>query len=276
MRSPGQAAAISRLGLGCSRMGSFNNRTPLREQRRTIEAALELGITVFDTADIYGQGDSERLLGQALHGQRDRAFVTTKFGKRFSAKMRMLRPLKPLIRSLLAGRRSESITARRQENIGADFRPARFKDALDASLRRLGFDSVDGILLHNPPAETVLTPELADVMNELVRSGRARCFGVSCDDLAALKAALTLPGLGLLQLPLDLIDSAKSEGLLVDSRARGVRIFAREVIRLQPWLAPPIAVRTTSERSEIDCVLVGASHPERLQQLVAALAPSTC
>src|ERR1700730_5297768 len=93
------AEPLSVLGLGCSRIGSFSNPTPLEQIQRTLERALDLGITVFDTADVYGQGDSERVLGRFLKSRRDRAFVISKVGKTISAKMRMMRPFKPFLRA---------------------------------------------------------------------------------------------------------------------------------------------------------------------------------
>ncbi len=101
-------APVSRLGLGCSQVGSFGNPASLAQSRALIRQALDLGVNHFDTADIYGQGDSERAIGQAIQGRRGEAFVVTKFGKRFSAKMRLLRPLKPLIKPLLRTRGAPS------------------------------------------------------------------------------------------------------------------------------------------------------------------------
>jgi aryl-alcohol dehydrogenase-like predicted oxidoreductase len=80
---------ISRIGFGCGRIGSLGNPASPAQSQRLIELALDLGITLFDTANIYGQGDSERILGRALRGKRDRAFVVTKVGQHFSAKMRL-------------------------------------------------------------------------------------------------------------------------------------------------------------------------------------------
>ena len=150
---PDAIKPLSAVGLGCSRVGSFNNPAPLPEIRATLKAALDLGITVFDTADVYGQGDSEREIGRALRGRRDEAFVVTKLGKVFSAKMRALRIVKPLVKAVLPPRVArQSISARRDGAIAQDFAPSRFAAAVDGSLRRLGFDYLDGLLLHSPPA----------------------------------------------------------------------------------------------------------------------------
>ena len=98
------AAPVSRIGLGCSRIGSFNNPQPLAQSRALVSHALDIGVTVIDTSNIYGQGDSEIQIGLAVQGRRDKAFIVTKTGRGFSPKMRMLRHFKPLLRPLLAAR----------------------------------------------------------------------------------------------------------------------------------------------------------------------------
>ena len=80
--------ASSMLGMGCSRLGSFLSKGNHREAVATISVAVERGITYFDTSDIYGQGDSERLLGAALSDKRDRVLIATKAGRRFSNRWR--------------------------------------------------------------------------------------------------------------------------------------------------------------------------------------------
>lgn len=269
-RSAGPAARdLSVLGLGCSRVGSFSNTTAPAVVRRTLEAALAAGVTVFDTADIYGQGDSEREIGRLLKGRRDRGFVVTKAGKRFSAKMRALAPFKPVLRPLLAARGgSAGVAARRDDNMAEDFSPAHLVRAVDRSLARLRFERLDGLLLHSPPAAALADPAVGEALQGLVREGKVERFGVSCDDRAALDAALRLPGASLLQLPLDLLDEAAAAGL--DLRGRGMTVFAREVIRLRPDLLPPQAVAAAVARPDVDVALAGASTPAHFLELAAA------
>jgi aryl-alcohol dehydrogenase-like predicted oxidoreductase len=147
----GAPVALSKLGLGCSKVGSFNNPAPMSQIRGVMERALDLGVTVFDTADIYGQGDSEREIGRAIRGRREQAFVVTKFGKLFSAKMRLVAPFKPVLKPLVqAVKAGAQVAAQRDGAMAEDFSPGRYAAALDASLRRLGLDHVDGVLMHSP------------------------------------------------------------------------------------------------------------------------------
>src|SRR6478735_10574710 len=116
------APAFPPLGLGCAKMGSFNNPSTLADSVALIQLALDLGVTLLDTANIYGQGDSERAIGRALRGQRHRVQVVTKAGNAFSAKMRLMRPLKPLIRAVLARRQmGAAVTAQRSGAMRTDW-----------------------------------------------------------------------------------------------------------------------------------------------------------
>ena len=279
--SAGDRTGLSLLGLGCSRIGSFNNPQSLAEARLLIQRALEIGVTVLDTSNIYGQGDSEAQIGRALDGQRDRAFVVTKTGKAFSAKMRVLRPFKPVLRPLLAMRRQDPrdgrqasasiITARREGQMRQDWRPQAFAPSLHSSLRRLRTDRVDGFLLHSPPAEVVAQPQVQEALAELKQAGKVRHFGVSCDDASCLEAALDMAGLTLVQLPWDLIatiDDQQSATI----RERQIIVLAREVIRLQPQCSPLEAVARAARHELVDTVLVGTSSRHHLELLAQATA----
>ncbi len=260
---------LSRLGLGCSRVGSFNNPQSLRQSAALIRAALDLGVTVLDTSNIYGQGDSERTIGRAVKGRRDAAFIVSKVGRGFSGKMRMLAWAKPLVRPLLARRGQgggAAVTARRQESLRYDWRPETFAGALDASLRRIGTDRLDGYLLHSPPAAVAGDAAVGAALARLRQAGKVRHYGVSCDDLPTLAAALTMEGLTMLQLPWDVIAAAGD--LAAEIRRRGIIVLAREIIKLQPALAPAEAVARSVADPIVGCTLVGTTRIANLRALV--------
>lgn len=269
----GGSTPLSVLALGCSRIGSFSNPTPMTEVRKTLRRALELGVTVFDTADVYGQGDSERELGKLLKGRRDQGFVVTKLGLTFSTKMKVLRLLKPILKPIIMARGGgEAVAGQRSDNMSRNFDPATFADRLDASLGRLGFTYVDALLLHSPPASVAGDPAVGAALAALKAAGKVRHFGVSCDDHACLVAALTMPGLTLLQLPLDVIDEIQTSPVGEDIARRGIGVLAREVIRFQPGVAPPTAVANALGRAHVTSVIVGTSKTAHLEQAVAAVA----
>jgi len=259
---------LSRIGLGASRMGSFNNPQPLHESIRLVRGALDLGVTTIDTSNIYGQGDSERAIGAALAGgARLGAFVITKGGRLFSAKARLLAWLKPVIRPMLAARaQGGAVSSRRAEVLGADWSPAALTRSLEGSLRRLRTDAVDGFILHSPPADVAADPAIGEVLATLKAAGKARHVGLSCDDQATLEAGFAIAALTILELPVDLLAAA---ALHADEiRRRGIIVIAREVIRMRPDLTPAEAVRDCLGDQQIGSALVGTTRLAHLAQLV--------
>ena len=269
---------ISRLGLGCSRIGSFNNPLPDRDALRLVQSALDMGVRVLDTSNVYGQGDSERVIGRALKGRRDDAFVVTKCGMSFSPRMYLLLPLKPLLRPLLrpllarrsggGGAASGVATAQRTAALRRSFAPAALTASLEGSLRRLGLEDVDALLLHSPDAAALADPAIAATLARLKQAGRVRHFGVSCDDADSLHAALAMPGLTMLQLPWPLVADGQANALA----ERGLVVQVREVIRLQPALAPEVAVARALSTAGVGTVLVGTHSQAHLSALAAAAA----
>ncbi|HKP09499.1 MAG TPA: aldo/keto reductase [Gaiella sp.] len=147
---------VSRVGLGCN---NFGRRLDRERTRQVVEAALDAGITFFDTAESYGDGDSERFLGAALAGRRADVVVATKFG-----------------------------WAPGDLHGGS---PERVRLAIDASLDRLGTDVVDLYYYHRPDGVTPLAETLG-AMQELVDAGKVRRLGLSNVDVGLLRDARTI------------------------------------------------------------------------------------
>ncbi len=134
---------VSRVGLGCN---NFGGRIGLEETRAVVDAALDVGVTFFDTAEIYGSGGgSERLLGEILAGRRERVVLATKFGW--------------------------------GQELG-DGAAASVRKAIDGSLERLRTEHVDLYYLHKPDPATPIAETLA-ALDELVRAGKVRAIGCS-------------------------------------------------------------------------------------------------
>jgi pyridoxine 4-dehydrogenase len=267
--SPG--AVWPRLGLGCSRIGSFNNPYSVSDSIALIRRAFELGITLFDTANIYGQGDSERAIGRALRGHRDEAMIVTKAGTAFSARMALMRPLKPLLRPLMNARRRAFVSAARQSALRQDWRPRALIAALDASLGRLKTDRVDAFLLHSPPPAVIAAEETASVLERVLSSGRALRVGISCDSLVALDAALVLPAIAVLELPWQMVAALDGDPRVAEMQRRKLAVLAREVIVGQPSLRPPEAIARATTCPLVTTTLVGTSSPAHLTEAVEAL-----
>jgi aryl-alcohol dehydrogenase-like predicted oxidoreductase len=151
---------VSALGLGCLGMSQSYGPADERESLATIDRALELGVTLLDTAEAYGPFKNEELLGRALKGRRDRVAIATKFGWRFEN-----------------GRA-----------VGTDSRPEHVKEVAEASLRRLGTDYIDLFYQHRvDPAVPI--EDTVGAMADLVREGKVRYLGLSEAGEANIRAA---------------------------------------------------------------------------------------
>jgi len=262
---------ISPVGLGCSRIGSFSNSLSHSELQRLLGAAFDAGVTVFDTSDVYGQGDSEREIGRFMTGpRRDQAIVVTKGGKLFSNKMRLLRPFKPLLKPLLSRRGRKAVTEKRSDEISEDFSPAHIARSVDGSLSRLRTDRLDGFLLHSPKS-MALQPELWEMLRRLRDSGKIDRYGVSCDTRDVLEASLRNPEVALLELPFDVLASIEGTSIAEEIVKRNIFVLAREVLRFQPGVAPGKAVAKAASMPCVSSVIVGTTNVDHLRETISSV-----
>src|SRR5437868_7838564 len=150
MRTLGQGLQVSDQGLGCMGMSAWYGPTDEQESIATIHRALELGVVFLDTADVYGLGKNEELVGRAIAGRRDEFVLATKFGNRWHED----------------GTRT------------IDGSPDYVRTAIDASLKRLGVDHVDLYYQHRVDANTPIE-ETVGAMAELVAAGKVKHLGLS-------------------------------------------------------------------------------------------------
>ena len=147
---------VSVVGLGTN---NFGRRCDYEQTLGVIDAALDAGVTLFDTADIYGQGMSEEYIGRALEGRRDRVLIATKFGK--------------------------PMDERPEERRG---NPDYIQWAVESSLRRLRTDVIDLYQLHEPDPVTPIEETLG-ALNDLVHEGKVRWIGASNFSSEQIEAA---------------------------------------------------------------------------------------
>ena len=194
-----QGLQVSEISLGCMGMSEFYGPADEAEALAAIDRALELGVTMLDTADIYGYGDNERLVGRALRGRRDRVVVATKFGIR---------------------RRKDDPGYR-----GISGRPEYVREACEASLARLGLDCIDLYYVHRVDAQVPIE-DTVGAMAELVRAGKLRWLGLSEPSPATLRRAHAVHPISAVQTEYSLWSRDPERALLPALRELGVGFVA--------------------------------------------------
>ncbi len=199
---------VSEIGFGGLAIGGVRWGDVRDEQSlAALQRAFGLGVNFFDTADIYGRGHSEELIGQALDEVRDHVLIATKAGQDFS----------------------------RGPYARPNFAPEYIRSALEASLKRLRTDYVDVYLLHNPPQKLTKDDAVWEALADLKREGKIRFFGVSAktvnDGLAYLKADRAgEPGRfgDVLQAPYNMLDQvAALKGLFIAAHRQDWGVVSR-------------------------------------------------
>src|SRR3954470_3343261 len=187
------------LGLGCMGMSEFYGPGDDAESVATIHRALELGVTLLDTADIYGPHTNEELVGRAVADRRDQVILATKFGIVRS-------PDDPADRSI-------------------DGSPAYVKQACDASLRRLGTDHIDLYYQHRVDPDTPIE-ETVGAMAELVQAGKVRYLGLSEAKPDTIRRAHSVHPISALQTEYSLWTREPEEEILPTTRELGIGFVA--------------------------------------------------
>jgi aryl-alcohol dehydrogenase-like predicted oxidoreductase len=184
----------SALGLGCMGMSEFYGPTDEAESITTIHRALELGVDFLDTADMYGSGHNEELVGSAIADRRDEVVLATKFGNRREGEKRWI-----------------------------DNRPEWIREACDGSLRRLGVDHIDLYYMHRRTPDVPIE-ESVGAMGELVAAGKVRHLGLSEVSAETLRAAVAVHPIAALQSEWSLFTRGLEAEIVPTARELGVGI----------------------------------------------------
>jgi aryl-alcohol dehydrogenase-like predicted oxidoreductase len=188
---------VSTISFGAWAIGGTWGQVNDDESMAALHRALDLGVNFFDTADVYGDGHSERLIARLRKERSEPFYVATKAGRRLSP-------------HAAEGYNRENLTA-----------------FVERSLRNLGTDALDLLQLHCPPTPVYYMPEVFGVLDDLVRAGKLRHYGVSVEKVEEALKAIDFPGVQSVQVIYNIFRQRPAELLFRETLARRVGILAR-------------------------------------------------
>jgi len=189
---------VTRIGFGAWAIGGSWGDVSEADAKATLHAALDAGMTFIDTADVYGDGRSERIIRDVLAERgSDRPYVATKAGRRLSP------------------------------HVAAGYTPANIEAFIDRSLTNLGIDCLDLVQLHCPPTEVYYTPALFDGLEALKAKGKIANWGVSVEKVEEALKAIEYPGCTSVQIIYNLFRQRPATLFFREAKARGVATIIR-------------------------------------------------
>jgi len=188
---------VSSISLGCWAIGGAWGTVDDAESLRALHRALDLGVNFFDTADVYGDGRSERLLARLRKERSEPFYVATKAGRRLSP-------------HVAAGYNRENLTA-----------------FVERSLENLDTEAIDLLQLHCPPTDVYYRPEVFGVLDDLVRAGKLRHYGVSVERVEEGLKSLEYPNVQSIQIIFNVFRQRPAERLFQETLKKQVGVLAR-------------------------------------------------
>nr|WP_295784087.1 aldo/keto reductase [Rhodoferax sp.] len=188
---------VSTVGFGGWAIGGSWGTVDEAEALKTLHRALDSGINFFDTADVYGDGRSERLLGALRRERSEPFYIATKAGLRLDP------------------------------HVADGYTRANLSAFVERSLKNLGVETIDLLQLHSPPTDVYYRPEVFEVLEDLVRAGKIRFAGVSVNRVEEGLKAIEFPIVQSVQIVYNIFRQRPAELFLAEARRRGVGVLAR-------------------------------------------------
>ena len=210
---------VSAVSFGAWAIGGSWGQVSDEDSMAALHAAVDQGINFFDTADVYGDGRSERLLGRLRRERSEEIFIATKAGKR----------IKPQV---AAGYNRENLTA-----------------SIERSLKNLGTEAIDLVQLHSPPWEVYYLPEVFGILDDLVRAGKIRHYGVSVKKVEEALKAIEYPNVRTVQIIFNMFRQRPAGLFFQIAGERQIGILAR-VPLASGLLTGKMSAQTTFEEED--------------------------
>ncbi len=188
---------VSAISFGCWAIGSSWGSVDDRDSLAALHRAVDLGVNFFDTADVYGNGRSERLLARLRQERHEPILIATKAGRRLNP------------------------------HIASGYNRANLTSFIDRSLRNLQTDALDLLQLHCPPGEVYYMPELFGFLDELVKQGKLRYYGVSVEKVEEGLKAIEYPNLQTVQIIFNIFRQRPAGLFFQEAKRRQVGVLAR-------------------------------------------------
>ncbi len=188
---------VSEISFGAWAIGSSWGPVDDRTSLAALHKAVDLGVNFFDTADVYGNGRSEKLIGRLLRDRSERIYVATKAGRKLSP------------------------------HIAEKYTPLVLRKFVEASLRNLRVEALDLLQLHCPPTAVYYNPDVFEALDQMVKAGKLRNYGVSVEKVEEALKAIEFPGVKTVQIIFNVFRQRPAELFFREARSRWIGVIAR-------------------------------------------------
>jgi len=188
---------VSEVSFGAWAIGSSWGAVDDRTSLLALHRAVDLGVNFFDTADVYGNGRSERLIGKLLRERSEKIYVATKAGRRLSP------------------------------HVAEKYTPQALRKFVEDSLKNLRVEALDLLQLHCPPTAVYYEPTVFEALDHMVKAGKLRNYGVSVEKVEEALKAIEFPGVKTVQIIFNIFRQRPAELFFREARSRWIGVIAR-------------------------------------------------